>query len=716
MEWTIFDEWLDITLYLQMKDLIFRISKKEDKYKLKQENEQFELFEEKAVVSIETAYGLHYPGEVLERIGERREITPKQVRALGLAIARTRNLQEENMFIGTQFSVFYKKMGAVLGKQDLFFLVIQYLMEEKRKTEVYEALAAYPFQKLAELLLVLSVFPRDERLWEVLRKKLNAQLGLERSISVYEDRKVYVWLIQHFQFRMKNYRKKDMDTMKYLMKLPFVSVAGSDSLVKTKLLECGYREEELYYLNYLLICEVHLPEHIGISSITAEKLAIEVCRCFLNAEMEYPAQAYELCSQICGCYRKFKVKVNGNQGILDALTDLVSVKNVAAFQVLYPYVDNLDTRRNWLRFDLTDRKWDPVFSWLPLQDYDSCVTATLELEQDTAKILQMLNVYQELTEKDYFERFWIKYDYFNRTVFGHLCDAGVISGMELMRQLLQEYQTDFDAAKEKWKNMMHYMKGYMEHIPSYESYAMLELLVEKVGISDVLKPLCVTELLNSCFVLERSTWNYQNRQRLDLIRPFLEAEEHQELFSWIESYVFTYAPKDYMKFLVHVLTREENLLWLPKEDARAIYIELQGDEAERESSRKLRDLYLTQEECFALRDRESYLKEQEKQKERRQEIKRIKQKLNKAIAEGRHTKGQFKRILSFINRTFYLYRSDAKQMVASYIRSLFVRKTVFIYAKQDLSELFELLFMLYEAGMIEFTSFQDYFSKIEVRE
>ena len=47
-----------------------------------------DMFLEKPKVDMETAYGLHYPGEVLERIGEHLTLTKQTYRALGLALAR----------------------------------------------------------------------------------------------------------------------------------------------------------------------------------------------------------------------------------------------------------------------------------------------------------------------------------------------------------------------------------------------------------------------------------------------------------------------------------------------------------------------------------------------------------------------------------------------------------------------------------------------------
>ena len=66
MEWKIYEEWLDITLYRQMTNLIYKLSSNEEKYKIYMQLKENDMFLEKPKVDMETAYGLHYPGEVLE--------------------------------------------------------------------------------------------------------------------------------------------------------------------------------------------------------------------------------------------------------------------------------------------------------------------------------------------------------------------------------------------------------------------------------------------------------------------------------------------------------------------------------------------------------------------------------------------------------------------------------------------------------------------------
>ena len=102
MEWNIYKDWLDPVLYRQMVSMIYQLSSNADKEAfLKQEREN-SLFYGICERSMEEEYNLHYPGEVLERMKERRTMTKPGLPGSWLALAGTSCIQETCMFNGTQ--------------------------------------------------------------------------------------------------------------------------------------------------------------------------------------------------------------------------------------------------------------------------------------------------------------------------------------------------------------------------------------------------------------------------------------------------------------------------------------------------------------------------------------------------------------------------------------------------------------------------------------
>ena len=711
MEWNIFDKWIDVRLYRQMKDLIYVTCSKEDKYELNRENKEYELFAEEIEQTMDEEYGLHYPGEVLERLGEHKEVTAKQMRALGLALAKTKNLQEDKMFIGKQRSAFLKKLEGLPGENDPFLLGIRYLMDEKTKRQSYEAFTQYPFGDIAELLFALSILPEDDGFWNKVKGKLNAKLGKEREISVYENTKAYVWLAQNFQFRVKGYRKKDMDAFKYLMRLPFENASGKGT-VGRKLLENGYGREEISFLNCRMLLDVKLPGMIGLTSITAEKIAINACQCFLGAKKECSPQAYALCRSLCHAYKEFNIKVNGYLGIAGVLADTVVAKNVDSFLILFPYLGEKIPINNWSCFDLTDSRWDAVYASLSKSEYEACATSVLLTDDNAEKISAGLKRYQELTGEEYLQKFWKgAYSHMNN-VFEHLADYGAVPVKQYLEQSLKEYGQDEAAAKEKWKYMAWYLQHYMEGISSYEAFTMLEFLIKEVGITKIDGLYSVPEILRSCFVYKGG--GYYNR-KMDIFRPFLEAEEHQKLFLWIEEYIFKNHPEDYGKFLVHALSNQENLIWFPKEEARAVFLGMCGKMENVKNFVYLRRLYLTEGEQEALQSREKFLEERRMQREHMEEIKELKREFTERIAESRLKEGQFQKIKQFWSRNFYHY-DEVNKMVSSYIRALAKRGQIKLLVSKDLKELLDLLSSLYMCGAMDLETIKEMVEKVKMQE
>mgnify|MGYP006376897723 CR=1 FL=1 len=58
MEWKIYEEWLDITLYRQMTNLIYKLSSNEEKYKIYMKKKENEMLLERQRVDTDCDYGL----------------------------------------------------------------------------------------------------------------------------------------------------------------------------------------------------------------------------------------------------------------------------------------------------------------------------------------------------------------------------------------------------------------------------------------------------------------------------------------------------------------------------------------------------------------------------------------------------------------------------------------------------------------------------------
>ena len=432
MEWKIYEEWLDITLYRQMTNLIYKLSSNEEKYKIYMQLKENDMFLEKPKVDMETAYGLHYPGEVLERIGEHLTLTKQTYRALGLALARMMPLQETCMFNGAQKDLFWKKMKQILGEKDLFLISINYICEEKEKNRWKQAMHAYPFERAEEMLFAMSILPDDETLWEGIKQKLADSFSKNRKISVFTEWNLFVWMVGKVMTKLKGYRKKDLDILKLLAKLAVTNAKNADAVLEKRMRMFGYSDKETAFLNFVLMYFVERPDRISLSGLTAEKIGLNVLEAFLSGKETYPEEAYVLCSRILRTYGKLSVRIDGKERLEKCMNETFRVENVKTFLTLFPFRSN--EPEEWHYIDLTEEKWDPLVKELSSEEFEACVTDTLKGKTySTKSLLKYLERYENLTGKRYQDVFWKKSEPELYAVFNRLILHGILDGKRVSR-------------------------------------------------------------------------------------------------------------------------------------------------------------------------------------------------------------------------------------------------------------------------------------------
>lgn len=689
MAWGIFKDIFDAELCGQMCDMIYRLSKSEEKAQIWAEAGKYAMFSECWEKTLEDSYGFRYPGEVLERLAEKTEVVGPQIRALGLALGMTRRLQEKEMFIGTQMGVFRKKLEGYFEENTLYIWGIRYLLDEKTRKVFYEKLLAYPYEKLEEILFAISVLPEDKKLWEMVKGKLNERLGKKREIAVYENADIYIWLAEHFQGKMKGYRKKDMDALKYLIRLPFANANGTGVLQK-KLIENGYSIEEIQFLNMALIWNVRTADGISRDSITAERIAVDVCRQFLHGQEEYPQPVYQLCKNLCNYYREFSIKINGWENIFEAAGSSVEVSNTAIYRVLHSFKIAKHVKTEWHHIDLTDAKWDSLFEWLGEEEFDSCVTDTLsEREYSRQQLSLYLERYKEITKKEYGRHFWQEQDYKYISVFWKLADFGILEPIMLIREFLDGYREDKKTAETKWKNIAFYLKRYMDGINSENAFEMMKLLVDTFGISNQCMLFPLANMIRDSF----SLGDYEIRYgETEVFRPFLDAEAHRQIFMWAEEYVISQNPEKYVRFLLAILADEDNFIWLPRSDAKDIALEiLEHVELEKSEQDQLRKIYWTTEEYVAYQNKLALAKQQKELMERMKKYHKLKQNFTKIVARTRGKEGHIKNLDHFLSYCSYRDRDMAYHIVASYLKSTYSEHSLLVFSEQNLAEILDLL-------------------------
>lgn len=717
-----YEQVFDVELYCQMVDLIFRLSEYPQKESFYNKLETSALFFRKPVQEMEEEYGLRYPGEVLERLDEKRTVTERQLRSLGLALAVTKVLQNDRMFIGSQKPSFWKRMKRTLKKTDLYWMGIQYLTEDNGQRELYEKLLDYPVKSVEEQFFILRVLPDDLAVWESLKGKLNLLLGKERSFSVYTHVEIYIWLTTHYHSMVEGYRKKDIETLKYVMRLPF-SYAKDGSIARKKLMEAGYTVQEIMFLSMSLLYNVRAYGLLKKDGLTAEKMAVETCRLFLEGDGEQLEVAQDLCRQILNDYRCFSVKLEDTSGIFDRLYCILEVKNVRTYQLLLSCDTNEERHCRWFEIDLTDVRWQELYSRIGRSCFDRWVLNTLERRKYTKDELKSyLSVYQELTGEPFFQHFWRQTRYELRSIFGRFAELELVHPLALLEEYLAEFQADKEQTLKKWEHMAEYLKSFMKGMQTPEAVEMLFQIEQAFRISAD-QMFSLEELLWDSFGIEWSQgWRWQKKRisfsRLDLIRPFLSARKHRELFSIMEEIIFKNYPDRYHSFLIQVLSMEDNFLWFPKEEAREVFRKLSEAGRAEEGMERLEKIYLTEEEQQKAEEEKKRKKERRRLAEQRKKVRRIRKEFTRQIAKTQNTGERFGQLRDYVMRYWAdrEERDERRHITKNYLCSLFLKNQQTFLSRKETEKICELVMHLFSEAVLTFPEMKKVLDSIEISE
>ena len=146
----LFCSMIDRQLLGQMKDLIRRTANENSYGRLSEWNC---LLKEKEVKSrMEEQYNLKYPGEVLERYEERCGGGKSQTMALALALAETKPVLDQAMFVGTQYTDFIRKVRQQ-AEEDFFLCCILYLLTDsaEEETRLYDRISGRAYAGIQEI-------------------------------------------------------------------------------------------------------------------------------------------------------------------------------------------------------------------------------------------------------------------------------------------------------------------------------------------------------------------------------------------------------------------------------------------------------------------------------------------------------------------------------------------------------------------------------------
>ena len=545
-------------------------------------------------------YKFQYFGELLERYEERIGNDIKDFRAIALALGYAGKYIESSMIVGTQLIDFINKIRSKAGN-DIYLKCALYLYDNKKYYSYSEEFMRKKYINTQEIIFSLSIF--YERIDDFLkqnRKQIVDLLGKDRNMPVMGNIGIYAWVIRNLNTWIFNDRKKDISFLKALIKVP-TAFQKEDTIVYKELTNNGYSNEEIAYLNYLILYYATVPKSVRLgNSVVEEKIAVNLCVALINSNNTYEKDIYDLIRKILNKYNKFDIKCNGFCNIKLAIEDKIEIINPTTFAELCYELDY-----NLFSFNILEKKWDIVAQIIDGEKYEKIFDKfLLRSNYNKDKLDECVNKYNELTGQKYIESF-LKFDYERETVFKFLIEKNVIFLKDVFECNIKD---------NKQHNYRH-LKEYIRGVRNKKSFEFLKYLIR-------LNKYTIKEISEFGFSLETLLLGGRyygcNKYYLDIERKFLGIKEHKILFNFLEKHIFYNYPRMYLDFLESVLKTDMICKLFPKEELRRIYLALCEIYPETYKKEGFQKKYLTSVEMDKILEQkriEKELKEQQQELE-----------------------------------------------------------------------------------------------------
>ena len=690
-------------------------------------------YSESGSENIQDRYGFRYFGELLERYEDKAGSDIKDIRAIALAMAYTKGLITDDMIVGHQKTNFIRKITNISEENnDLYLKAALYLLrkDETDASGLLDELTQTIYTRTEELIFVVSIYDDFEQAFLTFKPQLINLLGKDRTMPASGNMKIYWWLVKRFCLcsKIKESRTKDMALFRAFMELP-VAFVKTGSRHHDVLLDNGYTAEDIIYLNSYIIRNRPFSGTIDVNSIVAEKIAVEMCRTFINSENTHHAEVYEHLEWLLEKYEKFVIKITGYEGIYKAVEKEIKIINPQTFIWLYKLVypkdnysyNNYRLDNNVFRFDIMDEKWDILSREFASGVYLNLFNKQLIRNDEYTKehLTEIIEKYDTLTGLSYLEQFETEFSYGRDSIFALMVEKSIINIVDIFKSRPEMANvTDEDKDNDR-PAMLHYIRNYIKGINSRESFDFFRYFFGEYNFNDMHRILLAgpdyhgyrnkdSFFLDVLYKGPARSYGDTNL-RFTIKRPFLSDDEHRELFGWLDDYMLQYKADNYIEYAVTMLTDPFMETLFPKEEFKKIYDMVcnMNIDVLTKNIKELNQKFLSEDELQAENDAEELKKQEQKKQDHEQTIQNLKDEF------AAKYDGTFESINKYLKVHDYSWKNedDAMVIVAGYLDTVFEEKD-YILKKDEISWFLIISGKLMQKGYLNFLDFTNHILSI----
>ena len=675
--------------------------------------------------NIQQKYGFRYFGELLERYEDRIGSDIADTRAIALAMAYTKDLLTDEMFVGKQKNDFLRKITK-LSDTDIYLkgALCQLGKGETDVRWLLDDLVHTAYVETQDLLFVMSLFDDFEQAFTTFKPQLIRLLSAERTIAVNGNTAIFCWLIKRLRQcpGIKGIRTKDMALFRALMELP-VSFVKAGSRHHSILLNNGYTALDIVFLNSIVIRFRPTRDTLDLDSIVSEKIAVAMCTIFINSDNAHTLDAYEHLTWLLKKYSSFAIKIGGYNGIYDAIKGGIKFANPQTFLWLYKLIEPKDL----FRFDVMNEKWDVLSKELSSDSYLWLFNRELVdgFGEDLPKTQpqELIQKYEMLTGLSYLAQFEHEHKYDRESAFAVMVKSGIINLVDKFESCPDIKILSGNYSNEDKSAMLEYIEDFIEGIRSREAFDFFRYFLNKYSFDDMHKlfaPKGYGRSVDYIFVNQlykgwSNSYNDRDKSRFDITRSFLSNDEHRELFGWLDDYMFRYKANGYSQFAALMLADDFISSLYPHDELRSIYNIVKDTDCDfikSWESYSLKKKYLTEDELQAESDAKEAQEKERKRIENENLIQSLKDKLI-SIYDG-----SFASLHTFLDKreNSWQNKKEALTVAAEFFVPTLTEKE-YALCNEEISHFLNIATKLFKSDMLTFDCFKNHISKVvEIKE
>lgn len=392
-------------------------------------------------------------------------------------------------------------------------------------------------------------------------------------------------------------------------------------------------------------------------------------------------------------YRYFDIKVEGYEGLKQAIINFVNIKLPKVFIKFYKDFD-----LKIQSFDILDEKWNIVQQEFDVELYQYLFDEYLQLNDfTTEQIQERIKKYDTLTNSSYLDSF-NQHKYMRERIYSKLVEKDIINLQEQFEKY-RKCQKNTDTPENKAP--LRYLKNYVEGIHTRKAFLFLKyfLNLEEYSIKDTFE---FGFHLHSLFTTKYHYYGHTEKE-FNIKRSFLSMSEHKELFMWLEDYVFYNNSANYMSFVVTMLKDDFIEKLFSKTELKQLYSMIITIDTELSKNKSLREKYLSKEELELLEKQEQEAKDRERLLEQQQLEQKVIEDFNSITGLN------LKTIHKFLNK---YWRNEETKMACKLVKEHFNNSlSTYNLSHEEIIDFNEVMNDLLYKNVINIEELKDFITK-----